>query len=786
MKKSIFILAAAVAIIFILTGCTGKFIDEPGTQILKFSNESGDFYYSGTQNLQTEWELSAGNSIAVDSVFSTGSDGVTIDTESAGYASLTQSVWLKANSEYKVTYTYDVASVGAFGEDTDDYVGMYIGFVEDPQFNVGATDNSVHSTKGDGTGEFYFETPGIRGEYHIGIFVGSEALNVNMEVTVNDLKLEYVGRAGTVTEEEKEEFGFYSLHDAVYGMASEDNVVYIVLGAVAVLLLAYAAYALRSRSMAFEGVATQNKFFEKLRSTKWMGLLIAVGSAGLIRLLITLIESAIMGSNNILSSHFGYDLTRNAYMGTQVATYGTTYLYSHYYTAYQTMLPLQMYLNTFAGLIGRALGAMGLGEHLIQLSVVTVIKLIAVTADLATVAVIYRILEKRFDRVAATIMSSFYGLVPTIFAMSAAWGSYESVTAMFVVLAFYFLLNRNSYLGMALSYFAAAMTTVSALYIVPAVLFYTGYRIYKGAKEKSVKDIAVPVSVMVGGLVVFYLLSLPFVFNEVAAGNAFSAFNRYIDTVEGAGVYSANAFNFQGLLGNNFEAVGVQSIFVTILYVLFVVVLLAIAYFRNRNRINLTLIAASSVIALWVFGNSMTPDAIFLALPLLFIATAMLKDKRLYAAFIIYAVLSYINISYVALVTGYDETGVLAISYESTAVMYVFGAFNMVAVVYYIVVAYDVLVNNRSAEQRAMNLSYLDHLKYNALKVVNVMSTAGGKAKSFVSATGEAIKEVNAENKARRLLRKQQKESLGGSEEDNSSDDTNDLNQSGSAPEEDE
>ena len=88
-------------------------------------------------------------------------------------------------------------------------------------------------------------------------------------------------------------------------MAGENNIVYVVLGAVAVLVLAYIAYVLRSRSMAFEGVSTQNKFFEKLRSTKWMGLLIAVGSAGIVRLLITLIESAIMGSNNILSTNFG-------------------------------------------------------------------------------------------------------------------------------------------------------------------------------------------------------------------------------------------------------------------------------------------------------------------------------------------------------------------------------------------------------------------------------------------------------------------------------------------------
>ena len=71
MKKSIFILAVALAIVFILTGCTGRFVNEPGVQILTFSNTTGDFYYAGSQALQTEWALVAGNNIGVSSVFST-------------------------------------------------------------------------------------------------------------------------------------------------------------------------------------------------------------------------------------------------------------------------------------------------------------------------------------------------------------------------------------------------------------------------------------------------------------------------------------------------------------------------------------------------------------------------------------------------------------------------------------------------------------------------------------------------------------------------------------------
>ncbi len=750
MKKKLFILALAAAVaVFVLTGCTGRFENNPDTQILNFSTETGDFYYGSSEALAAEWELTAGNGAPTTAVFSTNADGLRINTQNCGWATASQTVYLKADTDYRITYTYDVDSISDYDEKAG-YTGFYIGFSEDPAFNIGSVENSVHdvATSKAMTDTFYFRTDSTRGEFNLAIIVGSESDPVSAVVTVNDLRLEKVG--ADVSEETMATYGYYKLNNAIYGFASESNVVYVVLGGVATLLLAYACYMIRSRSMAFEKVATENRFFEKLRSTKWAGLLLTLGIAGLVRVAVTLIETAIMGSDNVLTAHFGYDLTRNAYMGTQVATHGTVYLFEYYYTAYSVMLPVQMYLNAFAGLIGRGLVAIGMSEADLQLAVTAVIKLIAVAADLATVALIYKIIAKRYDRVSATVMASFYSLVPITFSMSAAWGSYESVAVMFIVLAFYFLLNKAGYLGMAVSYFFAAMTSVSALYVVPAVLFYTAYVVYRGIREKNALKIAVPFVSMVGGLILFYLISLPFVFNQVSAGDAFNAFDRYIATVKGANVYTANAFNFQGLLGNNFEAVGLQSEFVTILYIAFVVALLGVAYFKNRNRIHLTLVAASGVIALWTFANNMTPDALYVALPLLFITAAILKDVRLYVAFTAYAAFNFVNVSYVYLIAGYDDAGVLAVSYETTAVTYVFGALSLIAVIYYVIVAYDVLINNRVSEQKPMNLTYGEHLANTFKKISNAFGAVGGKTKALISATGEAIKEVREERKAKK------------------------------------
>lgn len=760
MKKRAFVLAMAAALIaLVLTGCTGRIERNPDIQILTFSTAEGDFYYGSNEALQAEWDLTAGGGASTSSVFSTNADGLRINTANAGYAVASQKVYLRANADYRVTYSYDVDSISDYDENAG-YVGFYIGFLEDPAFNISDANNSVHdvATTRAQTDTFYFRTDSTRGEFNLAIIVGSEEDPVNAVVYVNDLTLELVGSG--VTAEEMADYGYYELNNAVYGAAADVNVVYVVLGAVATLILGYACYMLRSRSMAFEGasVTTENRFFEKLRSTKWPGMLLTLGIAGLIRVVITITETAIMGSENILTSHFGYDLTQSAYMGTQVAYHGTTYLYQYYYTSYTLMLPVQMYLNTFAGLIGRALVAMGMQEASLQLAVAAVIKLIAVALDLGTVALIYKIIAKRHDNVAAAIMASFYSLVPMAFSMSAAWGSYESAAVMFVVMAFYFLLNRRSYIGMAVSYFFAAMTSVSVLYVLPAILFYTGYAVYRGIREKNALKASVPFITIVASLIVFYLVSLPFVYNQVAAGDAFNAFDRYIETVRGLNAYTLNAFNFQGLLGNNFETVGLQSVFVTILYIAFVVILLGVAYFRTRNRIHLTLVAASSVIALWTFANNMTPDYLYMALPLLFITAAVLKDKRLYWAFVAYAAFNFVNSSYVYLVSGYTDTGILAISYETTAVMYVFGALSLVTIIYFVVVAYDVLVNNRVSEQKALNLTYGEHVKYTAHKVFAALRSAGGRTKALVAATGEAIRETRAERKQKKADRASENE----------------------------
>lgn len=755
--KKIVILVAIIAIVttLLLTGCTTTPVSAYDEQILTFTNASGNFNYTGeNENVNTDWTFEAGNGSSSSSVFSSSANGLKINTQNAGYAVASQKVYLKRYAYYKVTYTYDMDSISEFSteDDINTWVGLYLGFKEDPSFNTGDKNSEVRNvTSTYVTDTFYFKTDGTK-EYNFAIFVGSENEPVSAVAYIKDVKITRVTEA--VASENAEAYGYYELNSQVYGQATTLNITYVILGAVATLVLAYVAYVLRARSLAFDGVENGNKFFNLLKDSKWLGMVIALAIATLIRLVIMLTETIIAGSDSISSSFFGYDLEANATIGGWLANYSAPYMYE-YNTTFTSLMPVSLYLSAFAGLIGRAFHAMGAQAGVVSLTTLAMIKIMGILADIGSIALIYSIIAKKQGRVGATIMASFYSLIPMVFAMSSAWGSFESITAFLLVLAVWFLLNKNSYLGMAISYFVACMTTVSAIYVSPAILLYTGYVIFRAIKDKQYKKLIAPIATIVGSIVVFYLISLPFVFNEVANGDAFAAVTRYVDTLKGQSVYTANAFNFQGLLGNNFKVVGIQSIFVTILYIAFVVVLVAVAYYRSRNRIDLTLVAATCVIAFWTFANNMSYYSLYISLPLLFIVSAIIKDTRLYVAFVIYAILAYVNASYVYLVAGYTNSGVVAVSNDVTAIVYVMGSLSLVAAVYYVIVAYDILINKKAVEQAPINVPYIEYVKYTSQKVISKLKLGVSKTGAFFQATGEAIKEVNAERKLKRASRKE-------------------------------
>jgi len=742
MKKLLFIACVLAVCAAALAGCTPAAETQNGVNILNAGETSAFDYDESLSALQKDWTLKTGEAGTVSGTFSNASDYLTINTSTSGYATASQKVVLKPYTYYKVEYSFTSTAMTAKDESAG-YVGLYVGFLEDENFNNvkdGANTRFEGSTSGTETDYFYVYTKNIR-EATLTVFVGSEELQVSVtSLVLKDIKLTKVDKNEATNLEGTG--SIYTLNRTTYGAATKFNNIYIILGGVGTLLLAYAFYMLRARAAAVEGGAT-GRFTKLIKDNKYMGLLLVIGAGLLVRLAILLTESLIAGQSVMQTVYHGYDLETNAGFGVWLAKYGMPYFYE--YNTDAAFMPVSLYIATFAGLAGRVASSAGASDLIVTLSTVATMKAIAIAADIGVAILIYKLVSVKQGKVAATIMAGFYTLLPVVFSFSAAWGSMESISAFFVVLSFYYLLNKK-YLGMVAAYFAAALVSPAALLVCPFILCYTGLLMYKGIRAKKLWDWLTPVLAIVGALVLFYLITLPFFIHQIGDGDAFIAFDKYIATVKGLNVYSANAFNFQGLIGNNFKAVTNESTFVTVLFVLFIVALFVISYVRSKNRLHLVMLASGFAIVYWMFCNNLSSTTLFLALPLMFIYAALVKDKRMYVGFALYAASVFVNAAYVLMVGGYSSAGINELSYDSS-MTYVFGALNVLLIIYFVIVGYDSVVNNKSSEFLVLRVPYGKYVGSVAKNMMITLRNIFAKFAVISKSVGNALKEDAADTK---------------------------------------
>lgn len=742
--KKIFVFAVLAALLVtVLAGCNPavKNYDE---NIVK-GGELGSFDFDTLTALKNNWTLTSGSSES--SVFTIVDNGDTanylkINTSSAGYAAVSQKVALKANSYYKVSYTYITGSMSNYNENVG-YIGLYVGFLENSDFNINsgkATEEKASNSSG--SAEFYFSSGSVR-EAEISIYIGTKDNPVNTSnVTLKSFSVTRVEKATALAAGENAKV--YDLVSTVYNRPTQLNLVYVIIGAVLTVILAYAFYMMKARSLYLDTVSSAGGLYAKIKGSKYLPLVITIGAALAVRLAVTLAQAIVAGGGIIKTVYYGYEMTDLAAYGTWMANKGIPYFME--YNPGTGFLPVTYYLTVIAGLLGRLIGLIpGATEMTVTLTVVTVLKLFAVAADIGVAVLIYKILQKKTGSVTAMVSALFYALLPVTVFASSAFGLAESVAVFFVMLTFYFILNKN-YIGMALSFFVAVLCHSYALVAVPFVLMYTAFVIYQSIKDKNKKWI-VPTVAMVGGLVLFFLITMPFVINEIGKGDVMIAFKKYIAEVKGADLYSVNSFNFQGMIGNNFKAVSTESTFITILFIVFVLAILGVGYFKTKNRLTLVLLTSVFGFVYWYFCNNATPNMLLFALPLLYVFAAFTKEKRHIIAFTLLAAFAYINISYVYLITGYGDAGINKLDY-STPVMYVMGAFNLVTIVYFFYVAYENIVNRQYVEQLVLRVPYGNYVASVAKNAFISTKNVYYKTSSFAQSVKEALAKERKEKKS--------------------------------------
>lgn len=639
-------------------------------------------------------------------------EGVTIKTSDGnGYASLKKTVDVRPNSYYKLIYTYSTGDMSAV--DGDRSRGLWIGFDEDGNFNDGKDESVVEEMqkKALTTTTIYFHTNNVR-RLTLSVNVGAKDYEVSTTATIYRMVLTNVSKA-SVTASSNAGSYVKEVNYTVYDLSSVKNVVYVVLGAILTAVIMYAAYILTVRFMAKRKENGVNSFALMLEEKKnvWMGFAFAALAAFIVRILPAVLVAAVGGAHETLSLGYQSDILAK-YASSMANSGGTVYFFK--YNAEAALEPLKLLLLALAGFMGKGFE----GEVANLAATSFFIRLFAILADVGAVMLIFGMLKKRLGNVPALIMAVAYALLPAIFAFSAVWTSLTSVTMFLLLLTFSFALE-DKYIGVVASYFAACMFSVTAVYFAPVLIAYSVRAFIK--KGKGMK-IAV-VSSVAASFVLFYLLSLPFTYSEVAEGSAMSCFPRYFNSFVGNKVYSDNAFNFQTLLGNNMGEISSASLVIGIIFAVFALVLAVVAYLRSPNRLDMTLIASAFVLVIYEFGNRMSPEIMLAVLPLLYLYSLVSKDKRVYFATACFAVLSFVNMAYIYGITDYTATVAPSIVYGD-GVAYTFSAFQLIATLYFVYLVYDITIEQKTMTMRPMEIRWTELWLYRLKKVWAAIVTA--------------------------------------------------------------
>lgn len=718
-NKKILLVFSLVLIITVLSvlfiGCTKK-----NENML--SNDNGVFKFSGLTELKAAgWILGKPDTVTDDSkVFTMNADeedgkySITVNTSDSGWAYLGQKIKLTAGQYYKITYDVNITSISAQKSGTY-FDGVFVTFSEDADFNytINADEeidiaSAPLMQKIETSGEYNLGFKAKSGgEATIVLKIGTEEHPTSASVTINSFTLKRVDKSALA---EANNAGLYE--SDYYGVYNDINILYIVLGGCLVLLLCYIGYFLYQRHLYFSDPngAGYNGFLKKISDSKYIGILLVITVALLIRLLTDILSTVIAaGYTHTL---MGYNLEALTTQAMFLGKYGTTEFLSKlsefasdngYTYANPVSSPIQLYLLALCGAIGRIFS--GTGTYF---ATMFFIRFFALAADIGTAVILYILVRKASGNVGALIVAVTYSVLPTVFASSALWGSMENVAAFLIVLTVYFML-KNKYIPTAITFYVACMFSMSALFLAPFIVFYTIMQCLIDVRK------TIPASIiLVLGFAVFYALNVPFDIAFIQDGHAFNCFTKAWGELYN-GVYSQNAFNFQMLLGNNFGTITTASMVVSVVFTIFLLALAGVAYFKFKNRMNLLLMATAFINMMFVFGNNMKPISMFISLALMLVYAILNKEKRIYFGFVLFAALLFVNVAYPELFTTYTQNGIGIV--HANAVTYVFSILELLAVLFYLYIVYDIVVSRKVRKMKPMALSYGAWLKYTGRRI---------------------------------------------------------------------
>lgn len=373
---------------------------------------------------------------------------------------------------------------------------------------------------------------------------------------------------------------------------------------------------------------------------------------------------------------------------------------THYTPGYMYVLWL---FGSLAKLLGLSAGSMGMAIFL---------KIPAIVCDIIIVYLIFYLASKHYNIYISTILASIYAILPVIFTNSAAWGQMDSVYGLFVLLSFIAILDKK-YLSVIIYYTLAVFLRAETLILLPLVASFMIYSFIKNPLIRT-KMIVASISAFIGIIV----LSLPFTVLLGGAKPVFYIFSRFIATATATPVFSSNAFNFYGIFGLNGETVSTFSTVLSWMIYIIIAFYTCFIYFYKKNRAELLLLASFLISAVAVFSTRITPQSIIISFALMLAYIAISGEKRVFLLFGILSLTSFLNIAQLMNQSGFISNSANAqiVSFpDNSPFMIIFGIINVVAILYFALVVYDICYSDDIREFSPMHTS-IKKLLFNGKK----------------------------------------------------------------------
>ncbi len=667
MKKFVLVIACLLLVALCFTACKTTFSSDFGEEIVS----NGTF----EENTKNGWTLVAStddttaptlNSTIGSSDYAEIVGKYYLTIKANDYTGYTQKVSVEKNSIYylsaKVRITTalssnDSALGGAFVAVGTDYARV----------------NAVEKAKTNGwkTIGTYFNS-GDRTSVLLRFGVGTEAYKTSGTADFDSVSLVKVKTApeGTLVTDlpgSDDVATFSSGYNT-----NKDGKLFMILTVVLGALVLFAGYAvfrtMMGRKGAFLTVESQNKPVSFFKSSAFI-LIVCELVAFAVRLILI---NFVYGGSSI----DGYVSTATNLVDLGAAKY---YFNTKVLTPIGSLYVLWM-LGALASPLKLTMGSMGFAIFL---------KIPAVLADLVVVFLIYYLANRKYNQYISAIFAGAYAIVPTFFFLSAGWGAYSSIGALFLLLSLTAILDRK-YVASIIYFSVALLFSTEVLLLAPLFLAYLVYVFFKSDDYKMGISIT-----LTSSIIVMYLISIPFILSHFTAGHPFIVVSRYCQAFLAHAGFTENAFSVYGLFGLGAANANVASYVFNGIFVGLMIVATILAFFKSRSRLDLLLLAAFTFVFTFVMTSAVDTLLIYPALVLLLAYGMITGDRRVLKLFGGLSLTTLINTSYAMMIGGYFGAGENSSPVLMTAgdpVLIIFSVANLLLLGYFGYIVYSICV----------------------------------------------------------------------------------------------